>query len=43
MNNAVTIVDFQIVEKTSKKGNVYKALIAIDENGKQYLIRFING
>lgn len=41
-NNDVSVVDFVIRQKTSKNGNDYKCLVAIDENDKEYFVAFIN-
>lgn len=35
------IVDFQILEKTSKKGNVYTGLFAITSEGKEIFVCFV--
>lgn len=36
------VVNFKILEKTSKKGNVFKALYAILENGQEIFVCFVN-
>lgn len=38
----VAIVDFKVVERTSKAGNDYKCIIAIDEKGKEYFVTYVN-
>lgn len=35
------IVDFQVLEKTSKKGNKYLALFAITSEGKEIFVTFV--
>lgn len=35
------VVNLQIIEKTSKKGNTYKGLFAILENGQEVFICFV--
>lgn len=36
------IVDFKILEKTSKKGNKYLALFAITSEQKEIFVCFVN-
>lgn len=38
----ISVVDFVIRQKTSKKGNNYACLVAIDENDNEYFVAFIN-
>lgn len=38
----VAIVDFKVVERTSKAGNDYKCIIAIDEKGIEYFVNYVN-
>lgn len=35
------VTDLKVLEKTSKKGNIYKALYAILENGQEIFIAFV--
>lgn len=35
------VIDFQVLEKTSKKDNTYKALYAILEDGQEIFIAFV--
>lgn len=35
------VTDLKVLEKTSKKGNTYKALYAILENGQEIFIAFV--
>lgn len=34
------IVGFLVVEKTSKNGNRYKCIVAVDENDKEYFVNY---
>ena len=36
------IVDFKVLEKTSKKGKKYKGLYAICEDGKEIFVCFVH-
>lgn len=36
----IQITEIKVVEKTSKKGNVYKCIVAVDENGKEHFLAF---
>ena len=38
--NEIQVVEIKVVEKTSKKGNDYKSIVAVDENGKEHFITF---
>lgn len=35
------VLDLKVLEKTSKRGNVYKGLFAILENGQEIFITFV--
>lgn len=35
------VIDLKVLEKTSKKGNKYKAIYAILENGSEVFICFV--
>lgn len=38
--NSVEIIGLFVAEKTSKKGNSYKCIIAVDEKGNEHFIGF---
>lgn len=40
--NEIQVVEIKVVEKTSKKGNNYKCVVAVDENGKEHFLAFTN-
>lgn len=43
-NNVIVaeVESILILEKTSKKGNKYKCIVAIDENDNEHFINFVN-
>lgn len=36
------VVDFKIIEKTSKKGHSYKALYCVLDDGREIFITYVN-
>lgn len=42
VEDVVSVCDFFIVKRKSKKGNEFKALVCLDENEKEHFICYIH-